>query len=296
MNRNELDGLLALKVVAEKRNFAAAAIELGISPSALSQGIKQLEGRLGVALLSRTTRSTSLTEAGEKFLEHAGPAMERILAALQEVGTYAKKPSGLLRINTLRYAYPSFLAEKIRSFCQKYPEISVEVVLEDTPSDVIGKGFDAGVRLSDILAKDMVATKLFGPIRWVIAGSPKYFKKNKRPTHPKELLQHNCIRVRSGEEIYDNWEFERGGKAFEVQVKGSLILSDPLLSADAAFEGVGLVYVTEDVVQERVSEGELEIVLREFSPTSSGYYLYFPQRSQIQPKLRAFIEHFKSKQ
>jgi DNA-binding transcriptional LysR family regulator len=293
MDRNEFDWLLALKLVAEKRNFAAAAVELRITPSALSQGIKLLESRLGVALFSRTTRTTSLTEAGEKFLERAGPAMEQILAALQEVGTYAKKPSGLLRVNTLRYAYSSFLAPQITSFSQKYPDISVEVVLEDSPSDVFDKGFDAGIRLSDILAKDMVAVKLFGPIRWVVAGSPKYFKKNNPPTHPKDLLLHNCIRVRSGDEIYDKWEFEREGKAFEVQVKGAFILNDPVLAADAALDGAGLVYVTEDVIQDRVNSGKLKIILSEFSPKSSGYYIYFPRHAQRQPKLRAFIDHLK---
>jgi DNA-binding transcriptional LysR family regulator len=293
MNKDQFDGLLALKVVAEKRNFAAAAAELGISPSAISQTIKLLESRLGVALLSRTTRTTSLTEAGARFLLHAGPAMEQILGALVEVGTYAKKPSGLLRINTLSYAYPFFLAPRIISFTKKFPDVSVEVCLEDDLSDVFERGFDAGVRISDIVAKDLVAIKLFGPIRFVVAAAPKYLNKVGRPSHPKDLLSHNCIRVRVGEKLYDRWEFEQKGKGFQVAVKGSLILNDPVLVAEAALDGAGFVYVTEDVIQEKIEAGKLEIVLYQFAPTSTGYYLYYPQRSQVQPKLRAFIEHLK---
>jgi DNA-binding transcriptional LysR family regulator len=296
MNKDELDGLLALKVVAEKRNFSAAAKDLGVSPAAVSQTIKQLEARLGVTLLLRTTRATSLTEAGEKFLQQAGPAMEQILSAISEVGAYAAKPSGLLRLNTLRYAYSSFLAPRVVSFSQKYPDVSVEVFLEDTPSDVFEEGFDAGIRISDIVAKDVTAVKLFGPLRFVVAGSPKYFKKRERPKHPKDLLSHDCIRVRNGPIIYDRWEFEQKAKAFQVQVKGSLILNDPVLVAEAAVEGAGLVYVTEDVIRERVDSGKLEIVLPQFAATSSGYYLYYPRRSQIQPKLRAFIDHVRAGQ
>jgi len=293
MDNAQLDGLLALKLVAEKKNFTAAADEMGISPSAISQIIKQLEARLGVALLSRTTRSTHLTEAGEQFLSQAGPALEQILVALETVGTYAKKPSGILRINTLRLVYPSFLSSLVTSFTKKYPDVSVELFFEDGLTDVVEKGFDAGIRISDILAKDMVAIKLFGPIRFVIAGSPKYLNKMGRPRHPKDLLSHNCIRVRVGDWLYDKWEFEDKGKAFDVQVKGSLIMNDSILALNAAAEGAGLVYATEDAIQDKIKSGKLEIVLNSFAPTSTGYYLYYPQRSQVQPKLRAFIDHMK---
>jgi len=293
MDNAQLDGLLALKLVAEKKNFTAAADKLGISPSAISQIIKQVENRLGVALLSRTTRSTNLTEAGEQFLNQAGPALEQILIALETVGTYAKKPSGVLRINTLRLVYPSFLLPLVTSFTKKYPDVSVELFFEDGLTDVVEKGFDAGIRISDILAKDMVAIKLFGPIRFVIAGSPKYFSRIGRPKHPKDLLSHNCIRVRVGDWLYDKWEFEDKGKAFDVQVKGSLIMNDSILALNAAVEGAGLMYTTEDAIQDKIKSGKLEIVLNSFAPTSTGYYLYYPQRSQVQPKLRVFIDHMK---
>ncbi len=294
MYHEQLDGLLALKIVADTRNFTVAAKTLGVSPSAVSQTIKQLERRLGVALLSRTTRSTSLTEAGERFLSQAGPALDQILTALENVGTYAEKPSGLLRLNLPRQVYPFYVAPLVASFIKKYPEITVELFFEDQTSDVVEKGFDAGIRLSDILAKDVVAIKLFGPVRFVTAASPKYLDKMGRPKHPKDLLFHNCIRPRLGAGLYERWEFEDKGKEFQVQVKGSLILNDALLMLGAAVEGAGIAYSTEDAIRDEVRSGQLEIVLDQFACVSTGFYLYYPKRSQVLPKLRAFIEHIKS--
>ncbi len=293
MYHDQFNGLLALKVVADTRNFTAAAKRLGVSPSAVSQTIKQLEQRLGVALLSRTTRSTSLTEVGERFLSQAGPAFDQILAALENVSTYAEKPSGLLRLNLPRQVYSFYVAPLVASFTQKYPEITVELFFEDQASDVVEKGFDAGIRLSDILAKDVVAIKLFGPVRFVTAASPQYLDTMGRPEHPKDLLLHNCIRPRLGAGIYERWEFEHQGKEFQVQVKGSLILNDSLLMRDAAIKGAGIIYSTEEAIRGDVYSGKLEIVLDQFACTSTGFYLYYPKRSQVLPKLRAFIEHIK---
>ena len=293
MNGDQLNGLLALKIVADTRNFSAAAKMLRVSPSAVSQTIKQLEHRLGVALLSRTTRSTSLTEAGERFLSQAGPALDQILIALENVGTYKEKPSGLLRLNLPRQIYPFFVAPLVTSFIKKHPEITVELFFEDQTSDVVEKGFDAGIRLSDILAKDVVALKLFGPVRFATAASPKYLDKAGRPKHPKDLLSHNCIRPRLGAGLYERWEFEQRGKEFQVQVKGSLILNDSLLMIDAAVDGIGIIYSTEDAIKSQLRSGMLEIVLGQFASTSAGFYLYYPKRSQVLPKLRAFIDHIK---
>ncbi len=294
MNNSQLDGLLALKIVAEKSNFTAAADHLGISPSAISQIIRQLEKRLGVALLNRTTRSTSLTEAGQRFLNQAGPAIDQILLALDDVGTYAEKPTGLLRLNMPRIVYPTYLAPIVASFTKKYPDICVEVFFEDQASDVVESGFDAGIRLSDILAKDMVAIKLYGPVRFVIAGAPKYLNKAGRPKHPKELLSHNCLRARLGPSyIYERWEFENKGKEFQVQVKGSLIFNDSLIMHHAAIEGAGLIYTTEDAIAEKVKSGKLEVVLEQYAASSAGFYLYYPRRSQVLPKLRVFIDHIR---
>lgn len=295
MRNDQLDGLIALKLVAQHRSFTAAAQELGISPSAISQVIKQFESRLGVAMLSRTTRSTNLTEAGERFLMQAGPAIDQILMALNETGTLAKKPSGLLRLNLPRAVYPTYLAPIISSFTKKFPEVTVELFFEDQQADVVDSGFDAGIRLSDILSKDMVALKLFGPVRFVTAAAPKYLKERGRPKHPRDLLAHDCIRIRLGSsKVYEWWEFEHKGKAFQAHVKGTLISNDLLVMLDAAEDGAGIVYTTEDSIRARVRAGRLEMLLNQYAPSSSGFYLYYPKRSQVQPKLRAFVEHLKS--
>lgn len=296
MDKDRLDGLIALKMVAEKRNFSSAAEELGVSPSAISQQIKQLEARLGVALLTRTTRSTSLTEAGLRFIEEAGPALDQILITMDSIGSFATKPSGLLRLNIPRTLYSSYLAPIVSSYIKKYPEVTVELCLEDAATDIFEKGFDAGIRLSDILAKDMIATKLYGPVRFVTSASPKYLDKAGRPKLPKDLLSHNCIRVRLGSGLYDRWEYNLKGKDIQVQVKGSLIFSDSLLMVDAAVEGNGLIYTAEESIRDKVKAGKLEIVLNQYAAESEGFYLYYPSRAQIMPKLRAFIDHIKSYQ
>lgn len=159
---------------------------------------------------------------------------------------------------------------------------------------MVATGFDAGIRISDILAKDVVAIKLWGPIRFVTAASPEYLAKMGRPKHPKDLLSHNCIRPRLGAGLYERWEFEQKGKEFHVQVKGSLILNDSLVMLDAAVNGAGIIYSTEDAIKDKVREGKLEIVLDQYACSSAGFYLYYPKRSQVLPKLRAFIEHIKS--
>jgi DNA-binding transcriptional LysR family regulator len=295
MDKNRLDGLLALSLVAKKRNFTAAAEELGISPPAISKMIKQLEKRMGIALLSRTTRSTSLTEAGERFLSEAGPALDQILTAMDRAGAYAEKPSGVLRINLSRSMYPTLMRPLITSFTRKYPEVTVELYFDDELSDVVEGGFDAGIRPSETMAKDMVALKLVGPIRYIVAGTPKYLNKHGRPKQPQDLHSHNCIRMSfAGGDMYDRWEFEHKGKGFQVQVTGSLILNDTALAVDAALDGVGLVYTAENLIADKIAAGNLETVLEEYSVKDSGYYLYFPKRSQVQPKLRAFIDHIKN--
>lgn len=295
MDNSRLNGLLALKLVAEKRNFAAAAAQIGISAPAMSQLIKQLEARLGVVLLTRTTRAVTLTEAGERFIREAGPAIDTILNVLDSISDQATKPSGLLRLNVIKLAYPRHVEPLIARFVKKYPEVSVECFLEDNPTNVFESGFDAGVRLSDILAKDMVALKLFGPVRFITVASPKYLDKVGRPKHPRDLHLHRCIvgRVNSST-LYDRWEFEQKGRDFEVHVKASYILNDPISMVDAAVDDMGVLYTTEDLVQDKIKSKKLEVILSSFATSSGGFYLYYPSRSQVQPKLRAFIDHVKA--
>jgi DNA-binding transcriptional LysR family regulator len=293
MDKDILDGLLALKLVAEKRNFTAAAAELGISPAAISKIMKQLERRLGVILFHRTTRATHLTEAGERFLQRAGPAVDQILLATKEVGTFADRPMGLLKINALKMVYPNYLKKVIAGFTKKYPDVTVEISFEDAAVDVFERGFDAGIRLSDILAKDVVAIKLMGPVNFAVAGAPEYFARMGRPKHPRDLLAHDCLRVRVSNWMYDRWEFEKDGEPIEVLVKGSLILNDSYQAIESTIDGMGLMYVSEDSVRDKVEAGSLELCLQSYSASSSGYYLYFPQVSQVEPKLRAFIDYAK---
>ena len=295
MKMEQLNGLLALKAVAETQNFRQAAMNLGVSASAVSQAVKQLEDRLGVALLARTTRSTSLTPAGERFLSQAGPAIDQILDALEDIGSSSKKPSGLLRINLPRHIYTLYLLPVFSSFMLKYPEITLDLTFEDKQSEDFGKGYDARVLLSDFLAKDLVALKLFGPVRFVTAASPAYLKKHGRPAHPRDLLSHNCIRAYcEGESIYDRWEFEHAGKEFEVHVRGNLILNDTLTMVDAAVAGVGVIYAFDGAIADQVRSGELEVILKQYAATSTGFFLYYPNPSKMLPKLRVFIDHIKS--
>jgi DNA-binding transcriptional LysR family regulator len=295
MNSDQLNGLIALKAVAEKRNFTLGAEALGISPSAISQAIRQLEKRLGVTLLSRTTRSTNLTEAGEKFLKEAAPAIDQILMAMNNIGTYAEQPSGKLRINLPHVTYPNIFEPYVISFMKKYPEITVELYFEDELSDLVEGGFDAGIRLTELTAKDMVAIKLFGPIKHVAVASPKYLNRMGRPKHPKDLLNHNCLNFRFGKtNVYDRWEFEQKGKEFQVQVQGSMISNNTFTLLDAALNDIGIIYYIEEMIEAKLKSGKLEIVLEQFACKGDGFYLYFPKGSQVMPKLRAFIDHIQN--
>ncbi len=295
MDKDQLDGILALKLVAEKRSFTAAAEELRISSPAISKIISQLEKKMKVTLLTRTTRTVSLTEAGTRFLEEAGPAIDQIISAQENARNSAKKPSGILRINMPSIFYPAYFNHYINTFVEKYPDVVVDIYSQDQSIDIFEKGFDAGIRPSDILAKDMIALKLFGPIRYVTVASPKYLKKMGRPAHPKDLLSHKCIlnRFGDGSSIYDKWEFDEKGKEFEVKVSGPLIFNNPFSIVQAAVDGAGIIFTDFEIVKDLIKDKKLELILSSYHVQSDGYYLYFPKRSQVSPKLRVFIDHFK---
>ena len=295
MDKDQFDGLIAFKVVAEKKSFTEAARALKVSGAAASKMISQLEKKMGVSLFTRTTRTVSMTEAGTSFLKEIGPAIDHIITSQENLKSLAHKPSGTLRINIPGAIYPAFFASFVKKFCEKYPDIKVELYASDQASDIFEDGFDAGIRVSDILAKDMVAVKIQGPVRFVTVASPDYLKRRGQPTHPKDLLTHDCIRLRfgAGENIYDKWEFEDKGREFEVRVNGSLILNDSLLMRHAALEGAGIIYTIYDLIEPDLKTKRLALVLKKFHVSSGGYYLYFPKRSQVAPKLRAFIDELK---
>ncbi|BCH28402.1 LysR family transcriptional regulator [Mesorhizobium sp. L-8-10] len=290
----DLDGIPAFLLVAQRRSFRAAAAELGVSPSALSQTIKALEARLGIALFHRTTRSVGLTEAGERLLEHARPAMAGLREALDAARSLSGRPSGLLRINASRGVIASLIGPVLPSFFAAHPEVEVEVFADDGFTDIVDGGFDAGFRLGESLQADMVAVRVSPPFRFVVVGAPDYFARRGRPTSPEELKQHDCIRFRqmSSQGIY-RWELERDGHAFEVAVDGPLIVNDTAVSIAASLDGIGLSYVAEPLVEQMVEEGRLELVLQGYMPQTPGIFLYYPNRSHALPKLRAFVAHMR---
>lgn len=292
MRLNQLDGLLAFWKVAEHRGFSAAAAALEVSPSALSQAIRQLETRLGVRLLNRTTRSVSLTEAGEAYLSRIGPAVGDVLEAGEQLHALQGRPTGVLRINAARISIAMVLQPLLAGFLEACPDVQIELTNDEGYVDIVERGFDAGVRLGESVQKDMVAVPLGGPVSVAIVGSPAYFKRHPVPRHPTDLVNHNCVRFRfSGSGAIHKWELEVDGRIVEYEIGGSLTISDSMFSIEAALEGVGLAYTFEQLSLPHIRAKTLKRVLREFSPTFPGFYLYYPSRRQQPSKLKAFVDY-----
>lgn len=292
MKLNQLDGLMAFWKVAEHRGFTSAAAELEVSPSALSQAIRQLETRLGVRLLNRTTRSVSLTEAGEAYLARISPALDQVLVAGEELNTLQGGPTGTLRINAARIATSMVLQPLLAGFLRENPNVRLELTNDEGFVDIVEQGFDAGVRMGESLHKDMVAIPLGGPITAIVVASPDYLRRCPAPQHPDDLVHHNCVRFRfAGTGAIHKWEFLVNEKMVEYEVQGNLTITDTLFSVEAALEGVGLAYAFEPLALPHIHANRLERVLTSFSPTFPGFYLYYPSRHDQPTKLKAFIEY-----
>ncbi len=291
MRLTQLDGLLAFWKVAEHRGFASAAGELEVSPSALSQAIRTLEARLGAQLLNRTTRSVSLTEAGEAYLARIRPALVDVLDAGEQLNAQQGRPSGVLRINAARISIAMVLQPLIARFLKAYPDIQIELTNDEGYVDIVEKGFDAGVRLGESVQKDMIAVPLGDPLAVYVVGSPDYLKRCPVPKHPSDLARHNCVRFRfsTGGGIY-KWEFTVDGRIVDYEIGGSLTITDTLFSLDAALEGVGLAYTFDKLALPHVRAKRLKRVLAEFSPTFPGFYLYYPSRRHQSSKMKAFVD------
>ena len=290
----QLDGLMAFWKVAERRGFTAAAAELEVSPSALSQAIRQLEARVGVRLLHRTTRSVSLTEAGEAYLARVGPAIDQVLEAGEELNVLQGRPAGTLRLNAARISTAMVLQPMLAGFLRKHPHVQLELTTDEGFVDIVERGFDAGVRMGESLHRDMVAVPLGGPVTVAVVASPEYLQRVPAPRHPDELVRHNCVRVRfGGTGVIYKWEFQIDGRLVEYEVKSNLTISDTLFSVDAALEGVGLAYTFEQLALPHIRAKRLKRVLTSFSPTFPGFYLYYPSRSNQPTKLKALIEYAK---
>jgi DNA-binding transcriptional LysR family regulator len=289
-----LDGVEAFLSVAEHRSFRKAAAELAVTPSAISQAVRALEARLGAVLFIRTTRSVGLTEAGERFLSRARPAFQELVAASEIVRDLGQRPAGLLRLSVPRAVVPILLEPLIASFCQLYPEVEVEIAASGELVDLAASGFDAGIRLGQFIAADMIAVRLTPPFRLAIVGSPAYLDRSGRPERPDDLRHHRCIRQRRSNGALGPWTLNNGGRAIEIAVSGPLIASDFPTMLGAAIEGVGLAQVPEPIAAGPLKAGKLVQVLAPFAPTAPGVFLYYPGHRQIMPKLRAFIDHVKS--
>lgn len=292
MKLNQLDGLMAFWKVAEHRGFTAAAAELEVSPSALSQAIRQLEARLGVRLLNRTTRSVSLTEAGEAYLARVRPALGQVIIAGEELNAQQDGPTGTLRINAARISTSMVLQPLLEGFLRKNPHVRLELTNDEGFVDIVERGFDAGVRMGESLHKDMVAVPLGGPITVAVVASPDYLRRFPAPLHPDDLVRHNCVRFRfAGTGAIHKWEFQVNGDLVAYEVKGNLTISDSIFSVEAALEGVGLAYTFEQLALPHIKAKRLMRVLTPFSPTFPGFSLYYPSRHDQPTKLRAFIEY-----
>jgi DNA-binding transcriptional LysR family regulator len=281
----------AFLTVGRLRSFSAAARELGVSRSAVSQSVRQLEEQLGVVLLTRTTRSVSLTDAGRRLVETAGPALSQLLAALQEVGAAPGETVARLRLSVPRAAYPLVLGRVLPNFRERHPRIEVEFVFEDRLVDIVSGGFDAGIRLEEYLERDMVGVRLTDAFRFVVVGSPSYLATRGTPERPEDLLKHECLTFRSEStgSLYA-WELERGRRSWRVPVRGGIVVNDGLVCISMAEQGLGLAYAFEPLVGEQIRNGRLRRVLEPFASSVPGLFLYYPTRSQHSAALRLLVE------
>jgi DNA-binding transcriptional LysR family regulator len=293
VRQGALDGVEAFLSVAQHRSFRRAAAELGLTPSAISQAVRALEARVGAALFIRTTRSVGLTEAGERFLSRAKPAFEELVAASEVARDLGQRPTGLLRLTVPRTVVPILLEPLIASFCQAFPEVEVEIAASDELVDLATRGFDAGVRLGQFIAADMVAVRLMQPFPFVVVGSPDYLRNRKCPERIDDLRGHACLRMRRSNGSIAPWPFVNGNKAVEAIVSGPLIAHDYSTLLGAAIQGVGLAQVPGPLAEAPIADGRLRALLTPFAVTTPGVFLYYPDKRQVLPKLRAFIEHFK---
>lgn len=283
--------LQSFLAVARAKSFSGGARELGVSRAAVSQGVRQLEESLGVVLLARTTRSVSLTDAGQRLLELAGPAFAQTRAALDEVSAKPGEVVGRVRLTVPRAAFFFVIEPVLPVFRERHPRIQLEFVFEDRRVDVVGEGYDAGVRLSEFVERDMVSVRLTDAFRFVVVGAPSYLKKHGAPQRPEDLLHHECLTFRSDTtgSLYA-WELERGRRTWRIPVHGSVVTNDGLFCIRWAEQGLGLSYVFEPLVAEQLRTGRLRCVLEPYAVSVPGFFLYYPSRAQRSEPLRLFIE------
>lgn len=291
MRGTDFANLNAFAAVAEHRSFVRAAAHLGITPSALSQTIRQLEERLGVRLLNRTTRSVAPTTAGERLYQRLRPAVDELDAAVAEAASTRERPAGMLRINAPRTAAIRLIAPRLGRFHRDNPGVILDVTVDDALTDIVAGRFDAGIRLGELLEKDMIAVRLTGELEMMAVASPDYLARHGTPETPDELHNHACLNWRwpTDGSLY-RWEFEEDGREFEIAVQGPIIANDIEVVLQAALQGLGIAYASHEWMEGWLKEGKLVRVLERYSPKFPGVYLYHPSRRQQPPALRAFID------
>ena len=291
MNTAPFPQLQAFLAVARHRSFSGAARELAVSRSAVSQSVRQLEEQLRVTLLTRTTRSVALTDAGRRLVEGAAPAVGQVLASLAEISAQPGEAVGRVRLSVPQVAVPFVITPVLPTFRARHPRIEVEVTIESRLVDIVTEGYDAGVRLSEAIERDMMQVRLTDAFRFVVVGSPDYLARHGTPRRPEDLLRHECITLRSQTTgaLYA-WELERGRKNWRVPVRGALVTSDSGLSVTLAEQGLGLAYAFEPMIDAHLRDGRLVRVLEGYAPTVPGFFLYYPSSAKRSVPLRLFIE------
>jgi DNA-binding transcriptional LysR family regulator len=291
MTRGNINDLAAFLAVAKERSFTKAAAKLGVSQSALSHTIRGLEERLGLRLLTRTTRSVAPTEAGERLLRTVGPRLDEIDMELTALSEFRDRPAGTIRLTATEHSAATILWPALEKFLPKYPDIKVEVIIDYGLTDIVAERYDAGIRLGENIAKDMIAVRIAPDLRVVVVGAPSYFKKHQKPKVPQDLTSHSCINLRLPTRggIYA-WTFEKGGRELKVKVEGQLVFNTLALRLNAALAGLGLAYLQEDLVKDYVAKGQLVRVLTDWCPTFTGYHLYYPSRRQPTPAFALLVD------
>jgi DNA-binding transcriptional LysR family regulator len=291
MARQPINDLIALLAVAREGNFTRAAAKLGVSQPALSRTISNLEARLGLRLLARSTRSVAATEAGERLIRTVGPHFDGIEAGLSALTELREKPAGSLRITSVEHATDTIIAPVLARLLPDYPDISIEVINDYALRDIVAERYDAGVRLGEQVAKDMIAVRIGPDFRNAVVGAPSYFERRPRPRRPHDLTDHDCINLRlpTSGGLW-TWPFAKGGRELRVRTEGQLVFNTVSLMANMAVAGLGLAYLPEDVVQNHVAEGRLVRVLSDWSAPASGYHLYYPSRRQATPAFALLVD------
>lgn len=288
--RSDLTELSYFLEIAKHRNFRRASLELGLSSSALSHALRGLEERLGVRLLNRTSRSVTLTAAGEALRTAILEPFEDIGRALDVLNRFRDAPMGRVRLSVPTEAAQYLVGPVMATFLERYPDVEIEVSVSNRMIDITDSGFDAGIRYGGTVPEDMIAQRLSPDVRWIVVGAPSYLERFGVPTHPKDLHSHRCIRIRIGDDRIYRWEFERGSEQLEVNVPGSLLVDQGLIGLAAVKQGAGLMYVCEPMVSDLLEEGVLRTVLDDWAPMGPGFHIYYSSRRQMPAALRLFIE------